>query len=82
MLRMKSLFGVLGAIALSAVVNRFHYLKYSLALVLVMIGGKILAEPFLGPLPTELSLIATVALLAGGVLYSLWQTRKETPKPS
>ena len=76
-----NIFAILGLrslyFALSAIVDRFHYLKYSLALVLVLIGGKILAEPFFGQLPTEFSLATTVALLAGGVLYSLWQTRNE-----
>ncbi len=78
-----NIFAILGLrslyFALAAMVHRFHYLKYSLALVLVLIGGKILAEPVIGKLPTELSLIATVALLAGGVVYSLWQTRKDGP---
>ena len=78
-----NIFAILGLrslyFALSAVVHRFHYLKYSLALVLVLIGGKILAEPVVGRLPTEASLIATVALLAGGVLFSLWQTRRDGP---
>ena len=76
-----NIFAILGLrslyFALSAVVHRFHYLKYSLALVLVLIGGKILIEPWLGKLPTEWSLGATIALLAGGVLFSLWQTRRE-----
>jgi len=76
-----NIFAILGLrsmyFALSAIVHRFHYLKYSLALVLVLIGGKIVAEPFLGKLPTELSLLATVGLLAGGVLYSLWQTKRQ-----
>ena len=76
-----NIFAILGLrslyFALAAIVHRFHYLKYSLALVLVLIGGKILAEPIIGHLPTEFSLIATVALLAGGVVFSLWQTRKD-----
>jgi tellurite resistance protein TerC len=76
-----NIFAILGLrslyFALAAMVHRFHYLKYSLALVLVLIGGKILAEPIIGRLPTEFSLVTTVALLAGGVAYSLWQTRKE-----
>jgi tellurite resistance protein TerC len=75
-----NIFAILGLrslyFALSAVVHRFHYLKYSLALVLVLIGGKILAEPVIGKLPTEFSLLGTVVLLAGGVLFSLWQTRR------
>jgi len=79
-----NIFAILGLrsmyFALAAVVHRFQYLKYSLALVLVLIGGEILAEPFLGKLSTEISLAATVALLAGGVLYSLWQTKREALK--
>lgn len=75
-----NIFAILGLrsmyFALAAIVHRFQYLKYSLALVLVLIGGKILAEPFLGKLPTEVSLAATVALLAGGVLYSLAETSR------
>ncbi len=78
-----NIFAILGLrslyFALAAMVHRFHYLKYSLALVLVLIGGKILAEPVIGRLPTEFSLIATVVLLVGGVLFSLWQTRKDGP---
>ena len=75
-----NIFAILGLrslyFALAAVVHRFHYLKYSLALVLVLIGGKILVEPLIGRVPTEISLLGTVGLLAGGVFYSLWQTRR------
>jgi tellurite resistance protein TerC len=81
-----NIFAILGLrsmyFALAAVVHRFQYLKYSLALVLVLIGGEILAEPFFGKLSIELSLGATVALLAGGVLYSLWQTSREAQRTS
>jgi tellurite resistance protein TerC len=78
-----NIFAILGLrslyFALAAVVHRFHYLKYSLALILVLIGSKILAEPVVGHLPTELSLFATIGLLVGGVFYSLWQTRRSRP---
>ncbi|WP_114227700.1 MULTISPECIES: TerC family protein [Sphingomonas] len=66
--------------ALAAMVHRFHYLKYALALVLVFIGGKILATDYLldgAKIPPLLSLGVTVALIAGGVLVSLWKTRGE-----
>lgn len=69
--------------ALAAMVHRFHYLKYALALVLVFIGGKILVADFLldgGKFPPLLSLGVTAALIAGGVLTSLWKTR-ETAEP-
>lgn len=68
--------------ALAAMVHRFHYLKYALALVLVFIGGKILIADFaLGgaKFPPLLSLAVTLALIAGGVVWSLWKTRGEGP---
>ena len=66
--------------ALAAMVHRFHYLKYALALVLVFIGGKILIADFaLGgaKFPPLISLGVTLALIAGGVGWSLWKTRGE-----
>ena len=60
--------------ALAAMVHRFHYLKYALALVLVFIGSKIFVADFLlgsAKFPPLASLGVTVALLAGGVLWSL-----------
>jgi tellurite resistance protein TerC len=64
--------------ALAAMVHRFHYLKYALALVLVFIGSKIFVSDFLmagDKFPPVLSLVVTLALIAGGILYSLWKTR-------
>ena len=79
-----NIFAILGLralyFALAAMVHRFHYLKYALALVLVFIGGKILVADFLlggGKIPAWISLAVTAALIAGGVLYSLWKTRGE-----
>ncbi|ODS62780.1 MAG: hypothetical protein ABS41_06235 [Arenimonas sp. SCN 70-307] len=76
-----NIFAILGLralyFALAAMVHRFHYLKYALALVLVFIGSKIFLGDWLwdGKMPAELSLGVTAALLAGGVLFSLWKTR-------
>ena len=64
--------------ALAAMVHRFHYLKYALALVLVFIGAKIFVSDFLmggEKFPPVLSLVVTFALILGGVFYSLWKTR-------
>jgi tellurite resistance protein TerC len=64
--------------ALAAMVHRFHYLKYALAMVLVFIGAKIfIADLLLGgdKFPPVLSLGVTFGLIAAGVLYSLWKTR-------
>jgi tellurite resistance protein TerC len=63
--------------ALAAMVHRFHYLKYALALVLVFIGGKIFWNQLVGKLDPGISLGVTLALIAGGVAVSLWKTRDE-----
>ncbi len=67
--------------ALAAMVHRFHYLKYALAAVLVFIGSKILIADFLlggAKFPPVASLGITIALIAAGVVYSMWKTRGET----
>jgi tellurite resistance protein TerC len=58
-------------------VHRFHYLKYALALVLVFIGLKIFWNQLVGKLDPAISLGVTVALIAGGIIYSLWKTKDE-----
>jgi tellurite resistance protein TerC len=69
--------------ALAAMVHRFQYLKYALALVLVFIGSKIFVADFLlggTKFPPVLSLAVTFALILGGIGWSLWKTRA-TPMP-
>ncbi len=64
--------------ALSAMIHRFHYLKYALALVLVFIGSKIFVADFLmdgAKFPPVLSLGITFGLIGGGIGWSLWKTR-------
>jgi tellurite resistance protein TerC len=58
-------------------VDRFHYLKYALAVLLVFIGSKIFLADALGfaKIPPPASLSITFAILLGGVAYSLWKTR-------
>jgi tellurite resistance protein TerC len=65
--------------ALAAMVHRFHYLKYALALVLVFIGGKIFWNQIFGKVDPAISLGVTLAMIAGGIVYSLWKTRNDTP---
>lgn len=81
-----NIFAILGLralyFALAAMIHRFYYLKYALALVLVFIGGKIFLHDLVGKIPAIISLSVTVGLLAGGVLYSLWKTRNEASAPS
>ena len=78
-----NIFAILGLralyFALAAIIHRFHYLKYSLAVVLIFIGGKVLAADMLGieKVPAVISLGVTILLLASGILYSLWKSRGE-----
>src|SRR3954465_8220736 len=77
-----NIFAVLGLRALyfslADLTERFHYLRYALAAVLVFVGGKILATDVIGTMPAWLSLSITLGLLAAGVLYSLYRTRGQT----
>jgi tellurite resistance protein TerC len=80
-----NVFAILGLralyFALSAIMDRFHYMKYALAALLIFIGSKMFIADLLGlqKFPQSLSLGITLALLAGGVLYSLWRTRGDAP---
>jgi tellurite resistance protein TerC len=81
-----NIFAILGLRALyfvlASMVHRFRYLKYALSLVLVYVGAKIFVQQFIGKIPPEFSLGVTFSLLAGGILYSLYKTRTETPAPA
>jgi tellurite resistance protein TerC len=78
-----NVFAILGLrslyFALNAVLHRFEYLKYALSLVLIFIGGKVLVAHFLGieKIPSSISLAVTIGLLAGGVFYSMYRTKKD-----
>ena len=77
-----NIFAILGLralyFALAAMVHRFRYLKYALALVLVFIGGKIFYTQFFGKPDPLIALGVTFALIGGGVGVSLWKTSRET----
>lgn len=82
-----NIFAILGLrsmyFMLAAAADRFIYLKAGLAAVLVLIGGKIIWNfglskelnwvPYLEP---HWSLLATVALVGGAIVASLWATRR------
>ena len=74
-----NIFAILGLralyFALAAMIHRFTYLKYALALVLVFIGTKILLDDIIGKIPPVISLTVTFGLILGGVLFSLYKTR-------
>jgi tellurite resistance protein TerC len=75
-----NIFAILGLralyFALAAMVNRFTYLKYALALVLIFIGSKVFIAKILNmhEFPPLISLGATLVLLTGGVVVSLIKT--------
>ena len=62
--------------ALSAMIDRFHYLKHALAVLLIFIGSKVFVADLFGlaKFPPALSLGLTVGILATGVVYSLRKT--------
>jgi tellurite resistance protein TerC len=78
-----NIFAILGLralyFALAAMVDRFHYLKYALSALLVVIGSKIFVADALGlgKIPPPVSLGITLAILTAGVAWSLWKTRSQ-----
>ena len=76
-----NIFAILGLralyFALSAMLERFAYLKYALALVLIFIGSKVFLVDLFGwqKFPPSISLSVTLGLLTVGVVYSLYKTR-------
>jgi len=80
-----NIFAILGLralyFALAAVLHRFHYLKYALAILLVFIGSKIFVADLMGwqKFPASWSLGITFAILAAGIFYSLWRSKVQMP---
>ncbi len=83
-----NIFAILGLralyFALAAIIHRFHYLKYALAVLLVFIGSKIFVADLMGweKFPANWSLGITFAILGAGVVWSLWKTRGAAGKPA
>lgn len=81
-----NIFAILGLralyFALAAMVHRFAYLKYALSVLLVFIGSKIFVADLtgLGKFPPVWSLSITFAILAAGIVFSLWKTREMPAK--
>jgi TerC family integral membrane protein len=80
-----NVFAILGLrtlyFALAGVAHRFHYLKYGLSLVLIVIGGKMIANGIYGEksVPTEIALLVTAALIGGSIVLSLLWPRPAGP---
>ena len=76
-----NIFAILGLrslyFALAAAMNRFRYLQVSLAIILVLVGIKIFLVPLHIHIDTLLSLLVTLSILAGGIIFSLYKTRNE-----
>jgi tellurite resistance protein TerC len=76
-----NIFAILGLrslyFALAAAMHRFKYLKVSLAVILTLVGIKIFLVPMGVKVDTLFSLVATLGILAAGILFSLWKTRND-----
>jgi tellurite resistance protein TerC len=76
-----NVFAILGLralyFALAGIIHRFHYLKYGLSLVLVVVGIKMILNAWFGTkvIPTEVALLITGVLIGGSILFSMWKTR-------
>lgn len=76
-----NVFAILGLralyFALAGIIHRFHYLKYGLSLVLVVVGMKMILNAWYGEkvIPTEIALLITAILIGGSILISIWKTR-------
>ena len=76
-----NVFAILGLralyFALVGIIHRFHYLKYGLSLVLVLVGLKMLVNAYfeMKVIPTEVALLITAVLIGGSMLISIIRTR-------
>jgi tellurite resistance protein TerC len=84
-----NVFAILGLralyFAIAGIVPRFVYLKHALSLVLVLIGGKMIANYIHGEkfIPTEWVLLATALLVGGAVVASVIRSRGAlAPEPA
>ena len=80
-----NVFAILGLralfFALAGIIHRFHYLKYGLSIVLVMIGLKMVINGYFGPvIPTEAALLLTLLIIGSSVMLSLARTRGLLPE--
>lgn len=76
-----NIFAVLGLrslfFLLRSAVAQFEYLQQGIAIVLIFIGAKMLAEIINVHVPVWVSLLVIVVCLFGSILYSLMETRKD-----
>lgn len=82
-----NVFAILGLralyFALVGIIHRFHYLKYGLSLVLMVVGAKMLINAVFGKvIPTEAALLVTALLIGGSMLVSVIKTRRLPKAPA
>jgi len=76
-----NVFAILGLralyFALEGVIHRFHYLKYGLSLVLVVVGVKMIVNTWFDAklIPTDMALLLTTGIIAVSILVSMLKTR-------
>src|SRR5690606_15993427 len=80
-----NVFAILGLralyFALAGIVHRFHYLKYGLSLVLLVVGGiMIIKACFVSfVFSSEFALLINAVLIGCSVFFSMWKTRGLPP---
>jgi tellurite resistance protein TerC len=67
--------------ALAGIMNMFHYLHFGLSLILVFIGGKLLAASFF-EIDMVWALVVVAAILAGSIILSLIFPKKDAGLPA
>jgi tellurite resistance protein TerC len=84
-----NIFAVLGLrslfFLLRGAVSKFDYLQQGIAIVLVFIGVKMLGEHYLNQVLSKnaqvvISLLFIVFCIGGSIVYSIFNTKKGTPK--
>jgi len=83
-----NIFAVLGLrslfFLLRSAVSKFDYLQQGIAFVLIFIGSKMLAEPWIvqwidSNTQVVLSLLVIVSSIAGSILYSIYHQKRGVP---
>lgn len=77
-----NIFAILGLrsmyFAVIAMLDRFKYMGYALSLVLIFIGGKVFYNGFFGHIDPLVSMAITLAVLAGGIVFSMIRTGRDS----
>ena len=80
-----NIFAILGLrsmfFLLAGSLDKFHYLRYGLSLVLIFIGLKMLLQSVLGHINVYVSLLVIFVLLGGSVLLSFFRPPKKAVLP-